>query len=593
MKIRPQDRKRLLRAALGQEPCDLLIQNARLVNVLTGEIYAADVYAADGIIVHVESDKPGADCAPAKTVIDAAGSYLIPGFIDSHEHIESSMMTPRNFAGAVIPQGTTTVITDPHEIANVLGVEGVRYMIESSEDLPMRQLLDVPSCVPSAPGLEGAGAAFGAKEVRELARHGRVVGLAEVMDFPGVIGGADRMMEILDAAEEAGLYLQGHAPGLAGRALSAYRLAGPNTCHETVAGDEALAKMRSGVYVDARESSIMKNVRAIWDGVKDVRFFDLLTFCTDDREADEILEHGHVNDVVRAAIACGMEPVAAIRCATWNAAREAGLENLGAIAPGFAADMLLVSDLRELRPSHVFFGGRLTAKDGALTEPIAPRSFPVETRSTMHVRPLSADDFRLRAPAESGAVTVNVMDYPAIDGALSRLLPLELPVEDGCVRLPDESMKYMAVVNRHEGSDAIALGVVRGSGIRTGALASTVAHDCHNLILVYDTPENALLAANELIACGGGMCAVRDGEVLHTLALPLAGLMSTKPAKELAADGSAMKDAVRALGLDALENPLLRIVTFALPVIPEVRLTDLGLVDVIAQKRIPTFPDKA
>lgn len=591
MKIRPQNRKALLRAALGEEPSELLIRNAKLVNVLTGEIYPADVYASGGFIVHVESARPGENPAPAQTVIDAAGSYLLPGFIDSHEHIESSMMTPRHFAETVIPQGTTTVICDPHEIANVLGEEGVRYMHECGEGLPMRQLIDVPSCVPSAPGLEGSGASFGAAEIRELAQLDRAVGLAEVMDFPGVIGGAPRMMEILDAAEEAGLYLQGHAPMLSGRALSAYRCAGPNTCHETCFAAEALEKLRCGVYVDARESSIMKNVKEIWEGVRHVRYFDQLTFCTDDREADEILGEGHVNDVVRAAIACGMDPVDAVKCATYNAAREAGLENLGAIAPGFAADMQLVPDLRELRPSHVFFGGRLVAKDGALIEPLPEKRFPTETRSTMHVRPLTVQDFCLRAPVENGSVAVNVMRYPSVESALSTLAQETLPVRGGCVETDDPELLYMAVINRHEGSDAIAVGLVRGAGLRGGALASTVAHDCHNLIVVYDTPENALLAANELIACGGGMCAVRGGKVLHTLALPLAGLMSLSPARELAQDCRAMKDAVRSLGLTQLANPLLRIVTFALPVIPEVRLTDLGLVDVASQKLIPTFPD--
>ena len=260
MKIEPKDKKKLLQAALGKINSDLLVKDVRLVNVLTGEIYPANVFVSAGMIAHVEYRDLKADLDKADKVIDAKGAYLIPGFVDAHMHIESSMMTPRNFAKAVIPCGTTTVVTDPHEIANVWGLDGVRYMYEASEGLPMRQLLDVPSCVPSVPGLEHAGAEFTASEVRELAKLERVIGLAEVMDFLAVMDGDERMMSMIGEAEAQGLYIQGHAPSLTGRALSAYRCGGPNTCHETSNAEEALDKLRSGVFVDARESSIIKEV---------------------------------------------------------------------------------------------------------------------------------------------------------------------------------------------------------------------------------------------------------------------------------------------------------------------------------------------
>ncbi len=590
MRIQPKDKKKLLRTALGSEKSDLLIKNANLVNVITGEIYPANVFVCDNTIAHVEYKDLTLDIDNAKQVIDAEGKYLIPGFIDAHEHIESSMMTPRNFAKAIIPHGTTTVITDPHEIANVWGIDGVKYMHESSEGLPMRQFIDIPSCVPAVPGLENAGAAFFADQIEELCQMDRVIGLAEVMDFIAVINGEDRMMDIIKVAQDRGLYLQGHAPFVSGRMLSAYLCGGPNTCHETRDAQEGLEKLRNAMFVDARDSSISKNVKEIWDGVKDIKFFDYLCFCTDDREADDILHNGHMNDVVRHAISLGMDKVAAIRSATINVAREIKVENLGAIAPGFMADMLLVDDLTQLVPSHVIYDGRLVAQNGELLETIETKQFPIETMNSMHVKSLTVEDFKVKAPIQSGKVKVNLMEYK--DLLLSSTLHAceELEVVDGYVTLNnDPDLKFVAVVNRHKGHDTIAIGVVRGFGTKEGALASTVSHDSHNLTIVFDTAENAILAANELIACGGGMCAVKEGSIIHTLQLPLAGLISLLPAKELAVDSKKMKEANEALGLVGMENPLLRIVTLALPVIPNVKMSDLGLIDVLSKTIIPFF----
>lgn len=591
MKIRPKNKRQLLKAALGEIKSDLLIKNVQLVNTITGEIYPANVFIYDGMIAHVEYQDLEADHDGAEEVIDGQGQYLLPGFIDAHEHIESSMMTPRNFARTVIPHGTTTVITDPHEIGNVWGVEGVRYMYDSSEELPMRQLIDIPSCVPAVPGLENAGAQFGVAEIEELAGLPRVIGLAEVMDFIDVIQGGDRMMDIIEVAENNGLYLQGHAPFVTGRALSAYLCGGPNTCHESRLGEEAVEKIRSGMHVDARDSSITKNVKEIWEGVKDFKFFDNLSLCTDDREADDILNSGHMNDVVRAAIRYGMDPVAAIKSATLNNAREAGIENLGAVAPGYAADLQIVESLTELKPSKVFYGGKLVAEKGKLLADIEEKIYPLESRNSVHVKDLTEQDFVLKAPVKEGTVKVNVMTYYDSNLSSTEAVCEELPVKDGKLDLSgDGNLKFVAVVNRYEGNDNLALGVVRGFGITCGALASTVSHDSHNLTIVYDDPKDALIAAEELKRTGGGMCAVKDGQILHTLELPLAGLISLKKAEELAQDSARMKAANRALGLSEMENPLLRIVTLALPVIPEVKMSDLGLVDVNNKKIIPIFP---
>lgn len=586
LKLEPKNKKELLKTALGLEEADLAVVNCRLVNVFTGEIYPAVVYAKDGFISHVETKQLEGPYSAAR-VYDGEGRYLIPGLVDSHMHIESSMMTPRNFARVVIPHGTTTIIHDPHELANVYGVEAVTYMHDSADDLPMRQLVDIPSCVPAVPGCENAGAEFFSEQIETLAGLERVVGLAEVMDFYGVIHGDERMMDILKAAKDQGLYLQGHAPGLTGRMLSAYLCGGPNTCHETTKGEEALEKLRSGMYVDARESSIAKNVEAVWDGIRDIRFFDTVTLCSDDRESDDLLNSGHVNAVVRKAVQCGMDPVLAIKSATINTAREIGIEHLGAVAPGYTADMVLTKDLRTLWADAVFYGGALVAENGSLTVPIEERSFELETRNSIDVGTLSPEDFILKAPVENGTVKVRVMEYINLTQSKTRCSVEELSVKDGRVILK-EHMAFVAVLNRY-GKGTRALGIVKNFGTREGAVASTVSHDSHNLTVVYFNPGDGYAAARELIRTGGGMTAVKDEAVLCTLRLEVGGLMTKLNAEQLTGEAARMKEVEKSLGLTALENPLLRIVCLALPVIPDVKMSDLGLVSVAEQKILPLF----
>lgn len=587
MKLEPKNKKELLKAALGLIKADLAIINCRLVNVFTGEIYPAAVFVKDGFIAHVETEKLEGPYE-AEAVYDGEGRYLIPGLIDSHMHIESSMMTPRNFAKVVIPHGTTTIIHDPHELANVYGVEAVTYMHDSADDLPMRQLVDIPSCVPAVPGCENAGARFSAGEIRTLSKLKRVVGLAEVMDFYGVINGDERMMEIIEAALESGLYLQGHAPGLGGRQLSAYLCGGPNTCHETTGGDEALGKLRAGMYVDARESSITKNVEAIVEGIRGIRFYDTLTLCSDDRESDDLLHTGHLNAVVRRAIECGMDPVLAIKSATINTAREIGADHIGAVAPGYTADMVLTKDIRTMWADAVFYGGKLVAEHGRLLAPIKDRDYGLEKRNSMNIEEVALEDFIIKAPVKDGSVKVNVMEYHDLLQSMTRLSVCELKVRDERVILED-GMAFVAVLNRH-GKGTRALGVVKNFGLREGAVASTVSHDSHNLTVVYFNPEDALAAAGELIAVGGGMTAVKSGQVLNTLRLEVGGLMTKLDAEQLTKEAARMKEVERGLGLTVQENPLLRIVTLALPVIPDVKMSDLGLVSVAEQQILPLFP---
>ena len=584
------NRKELIKAALGLVECDLAITNAQLLNVFTGEVYPATVFVYDGAIAHVEYRNLEEGLDKVKVVVDAEGKYLIPGLIDAHMHIESSMLTPRNFAKVSIPSGTTTIVMDPHEIGNVYGVEGVKYMHDSGEGLPQRQFVDIPSCVPAVPGCENAGAEFFAKEIEELAELKRVIGLAEVMDYIGVINQEDRMADIIHAAERKGLYLQGHAPFVSGRDLSAYLIGGPVTDHESRTGEEAIEKLRSGMFIDSRESSITHNVKDIWEGVKHCKFFDHYCLCTDDREADDLLHEGHINYVVNAAIKYGMDPITAIKSATLNTAREINVTDLGAIAPGYVADMLLVEDLSNIHPTHVFFEGKLVAQDGKLLQPIEDKEYEIETRNSVQLKELSLEDFHVDTPVENGKVKVNVMVYPNLELSSTYVEKTEFEVKDGNIVLPDDDYKFVIVLNRY-GKGTIGKGIVKGFGTKKGALASTVSHDSHNLTVVYDNEKDALLIANTLKECGGGMCAAYNGTVLSTLPLPLAGLMSLKSAEELSVVSQKMKQAIVELGLTDMENPLLRIVTLALPVIPEVKMSDLGLVDVLTKKIIPFYAE--
>ena len=588
MKLYPKDRRALLEAAMGRRPCDLAVENVRFVNVFTGEIYPAVVYVLDGFVAYVE-EGGRADPALAHQVVDGQGAYLTPGFVDPHIHIESAMLTPRAFAAAVVPHGTTTVVTDPHEIANVLGEQAVVYMHDAAEDLPMRQLVDIPSCVPAVPGLENSGAEFDAGTVHRLAKLPRVTGLAEVMDFLAVAQGEQRMLDMLDAAQQEGLYVQGHVPVSDKRLLSAYAIGGPTTCHETREGEDAVSKLRLGLRIDARESSIAKDVEKIYSQVRCLRYLDRVSLCTDDREAHDILENGHMDNALRKAVACGMDGVDALRCATLHPALESGLSNLGAVAPGYAADFLLLEDLKDFRVRAVYYGGRLVARDGVLTQEITPKTFALEQMDTMRVPPLKREDFEIAAPVEQGVVKVNVLHFAELEKSNTTRCVEEIPVRDGKLDLSQQpDLCYVKIVNRH-GKGTVCSGVTRGFGLKEGAFASTVSHDSHNLCVVYRDADSAYEACRALVACRGGMCCAMPGRQTVTLPLPVAGLMSTLPCGELARQVGEMKQALRRAGMPQ-SNPLVRIVTMALPVIPEAKYTDLGLVDVYAKKVLPLFP---
>lgn len=454
----------------------------------------------------------------------------------------------------------------------------------------MRQLVDIPSCVPAVPGLENSGAEFDAGTVHRLAKLPRVIGLAEVMDFLAVAQGEQRMLDMLDAAQQEDLYVQGHVPVSDKRLLSAYAIGGPTTCHETREGEDAVSKLRLGLRIDARESSIAKDVEKIYSQVRRLRYLDRVSLCTDDREAHDILENGHMDNALRKAVACGMDGVDALRCATLHPALESGLSNLGAVAPGYAADFLLLEDLKDFRVRAVYYGGRLVARDGVLTQEITPKTFALEQMDTMRVPPLKREDFDIAAPVEQGVVKVNVLHFAELEKSNTTRCVEEIPVRDGKLDLSQQpDLCYVKIVNRH-GKGTVCSGVTRGFGLKEGAFASTVSHDSHNLCVVYRDADSAYEACRALVACRGGMCCAMPGQQTVTLPLPVAGLMSTLPCGELARQAGEMKQALRRAGMPQ-SNPLVRIVTMALPVIPEAKYTDLGLVDVYAKKVLPLFPE--
>lgn len=592
MKIQIRNRVELVEAAVGKRPMDLVIKNVQLVNVFTGEIYAADIGIHDGFIAHIEADP---DCIEknkyemeGKEYLDAKGMFAVPGFIDTHLHIESSMLTPANYAKVVIPHGTTTIITDPHEIGNVLGIDAVEYMHEASENLPLRNYILAPSCIPAVPGLENAGATFQADDIERLLKLERVVGLGEVMDFSGVINNSERMVEILELAEKKGVFIQGHSPMLSGRNLSAYICAGPNNDHESRFGQEARNKLRMGMTVDARESSMSQNVAEIVSATKNFFYPPNMTLCTDDREPGDILRDGHMNFAVKKAIEAGLDTIHAIRCATIQAASSIGIENLGAIAPGYAADILLMPDLKDMKSEYVLCRGKLVAKGGKLLETIQQIEHEVEKIDTVNLKQPLEEDFRIKCEGTDTHASVNVINYLSINSSITEYKTENVPIKNGYIDIShDDDLNIVVVFNRY-GKENKSIGLVRNFGLKRGAVAATVSHDSHNLTVVASNEKDALAAVNAVIQSKGGISCALDGKVLDILPLPIAGLMSPQSAEEIDKTISRMKEKIRGLGIDN-KNPLLRIATIALPVIPNAKITDVGLVSVSEQKIIPLF----
>ncbi len=561
---------RLIRVAQGEAPPDLAIRNVRVVNVFTGEIEdAADLAVADGRIAGIgRFDDAGA-------VEDGEGLLALPGFIDGHIHLESTLLTPDQFARAAVPRGTAGVVCDPHEIANVAGIEGLRYMVEASRSLPLDILITASSCVP-ATGLETSGATLGPEDIREILAWPECAGLGEMMNFPGLLAGDPGVMAKLQAA--AGKHIDGHAPGVTGPALDAYAGAGPSTDHESTAREEGLAKLRRGLRLMIREGSTERNLVALASLVDDETFRRTM-LVTDDRAALDLRDLGHMDHLVRRAVAEGIGPVRAVAMASLNTAEAFGLERRGAIAPGYRADLSLAPDIEHLSIRRVFHRGREVARDGALVE--NPRPGPRGPRDTVNLAGLDAGKFRI---PDRGGKTTAIGIVP--DQILTTRIEADAPTRDGEV-LPDPGadLLKLVVVERHRGTGNVGACLVRGFGFKEGAIASSVAHDSHNLIAAGASNEDLLKALEAIAKEGGGLCHVSRGDVQELLPLPVAGLLSDRPLDEVCGALSRLRASVKGAG-GVLEAPFAALSFLALPVIPEVRLTDQGLVDVLKQEMI-------
>lgn len=581
-----EERRELIKVAMGYKSATLKIENANLVNVFSGEIYPANVYIYEKYIadvVEVEKDS----YKKADRVIDIQGRYLVPGFIDSHLHIESSHLTPYHFAEAVIPKGTTTIVADPHEICNAMGEEGLDYMLEASKNLPMTQYYLVPSCIPSVVGLENTGAEFDAQLVDRLLEKERVLGLGEVMDYIGVIHNDKRMEDIVDVAYQKSMFLQGHSPELQGSELSAYLCGGPVSCHETRNGVHAIDKIRKGMTVDARESSISKNIRSIVENIKGFKSPRNLTLCTDDREPKDILEKGHINGCVRVAIDAGLDPIEAIRAVTLNTAQVYGLEKRGAIAPSYFADMVVIDNLKDINVEKVFYHGELVAEDNRLLVEIEKPNIATESKNSVVVGDLVLEDFKIKAPIQNGRMDIVGMEYLSKLTSVTKRKTFNVNVKDGYVDLEGTDLNFAIVINRY-GKGTKALVVVENFYINRGAIATTYSHDSHNLTIVYKDPKDALVAANRVKEIAGGIVLVENERVVREMPFPIAGMLSKKSAYELGEDIVQMNQVLRDYGIETT-SPITRPSTLSLIVIPEVKLSDVGLVDVINQKVIDQF----
>ncbi|MGI6469398.1 MAG: adenine deaminase [Syntrophomonadaceae bacterium] len=583
----------LAQTAMGILKADVVIRGASIVNVNTREIEEhKDVAIKHGRIVTV--GKVDHTIGEDTQIIDAAGYTLVPGFLDGHLHVESSMLSVREFTRAALPRGTTTIFMDPHEIANVLGMKGVQMMLAEGRLMPMKVYATMPSCVPAAPGFEDAGAVFGPDDIKAAMNDDRIIGLGEMMNFPGIIYGDENAHGELKATLDAGKPITGHysIPDLE-IGLPAYAAAGIASCHESTTKEDALARMRLGMYAKMREGSawhdVKQTVRAITENRIDSRYAILVT---DDVHPHTLRELGHLDHVVRQAIRQGVDPLTAVQMVTLNTAQCFRVDrHLGSISPGRCADINFISDLAEVRVDKVMVDGKIVAENGHMVTELPSYTYPGEARHSVHLtEKLSPQHFVIKAPVGVSTVKAHVMEIrEAHVGTYHRLI--EMKVENGqpLYREAGDIAKVM-VMERHGGDGSYGLGYVQGFGLKAGAVASTVAHDSHNLLIVGTNDEDMALAGNTLAEVGGGMIAVKNGAVIALLPLPIAGLMSDRTLEEVAENVARLDQAWKDLGCE-LVSPFMTMSLISLPVLPELRLTNRGLVDCLNFKMLPLLAE--
>ncbi|HEY7347843.1 MAG TPA: adenine deaminase [Ktedonobacterales bacterium] len=565
---------RRIRVARGEEAGDLILRNGQLVNVCSGEIYPADVVIVEGAIAAI--GEPGQYDAPDSR--DLGGRFLVPGLIDGHMHIESTMLTLAQFAQVVVPHGTTTIIIDPHEYANVMGVEGIRYALASGRNLPLTVYAVLSSCVPASP-LESPRQALSAADLLPLLDDDRVLGLAEMMDVPGVLHAEPQVLAKIEASRARGRVVDGHAPGVRGRDLNAYAAAGIMSDHESTALDEAREKLRLGMWLMVREGSAARNLEALLPLIKELTP-PRACFVTDDRDPVDLVKRGHIDSMVRMAIAGGLSPMQAIRMGSLNTAQYFRMDDRGALAPGYVADILVIDDLESFTIQEVYKEGVLVAQAGkALFTAPATEAMTASTVHTGAIRPE-----QLRISGHEGDVAVIGIE----PGQITTLRLTEAaPLADGqLVSDVSRDLLKLVVVERHHASGQVGLALVKGFGLKKGAIASTVAHDAHNLVIAGTNDADILRAIEAINELGGGFALVVEGEVRASVPLPLGGLVSPLPVAELVSQLQALDAAAAELGC-ALEHPFMTLSFLSLSVIPSLKLTDQGLIDVTAAQVVP------
>ncbi|MGV9103253.1 MAG: adenine deaminase [Promethearchaeia archaeon] len=564
----------MIDVAAGRTRADIVLKNGAVVNVFTGEVTEGDVAIHSGYIAGIGEYQ-------GKEVIDAEGKYVAPSFIDGHVHVESSMVMPVQYARAVVPHGTGAVVADPHEIANVLGMEGIMYMSKSMRGGPMSFYIMIPSCVPST-DLETNGVALDFLDIKPLMTEEYVLGLAEAMNYQGVITREPDILEKIRVTLRSGKRVDGHAPGLDGLDLNAYVAARITSEHEATTLEEAKEKLATGMHIHIREGSTARNLADLAGIIKP----ETATFCsfvTDDRNTLDLLERGHIDGIIREAIQLGVDPVLAIKAATQSTARHYGLHQAGAVAPGYYADLVILDSLEDIGVEMVFKSGHLVAKDGKMVDKFGVEEIP-NLRRSVNIHWLEPEDFQV--PARGDRMNVIGMVPNQI---VTKHLVEETNVVDGlAVPDVDRDLAKVTVIERHNATKPHTIGFVKGSGIKEGAMVSSIAHDSHNIVVVSTNDADLIEAAVQILRMQGGISVVRDGEILASLALPIAGLMSDQPIEHVSEKLKNLRDAAQSIG-SSLEEPFMAMAFLSLPVIPELKITDKGLIDVDKFRIIDLF----
>ncbi|MCF6459682.1 adenine deaminase [Clostridium sp. Cult3] len=554
---------KMIKIAKGDEKAPLVFKNANIVNVFTNEIIEGDVAVYNGKIVGIGEYS-------GQEEVDLKGKYLSPAFIDGHVHIESSMVTPAQFAKAIVPRGVTTIIADPHEIANVKGLDGIRYILEESEDLPLDVYVMLPSCVPATP-FENSGAVLQAEDLKELMEEERVLGLGEMMNYPGVVNGDKWVLEKLTLFKDH--VIDGHGPVIKDKELNAYVVGGIDTEHECSTVEEMMDRLRLGMYIHIRQGSAARNLPELIKAV-DKDNLRRCIFCTDDKHPSDLLKDGSIDHNIRLAIKAGVDPIDCIKMASLNAAECYGLRGKGAIAPGYVADMVVVDNLEDFNILEVYKAGELMGKDNKALFQLENRD-NILMKNTVNIKEVEVKDLQIELKGNRANI-IKLLPHNLVTEKVER----EVLVEDGKFKPSDDILK-VAVVERHNKTGNIGLALVEGFGLKNGAIASTVAHDSHNIIVIGDNDKDMILAIKELQRVGGGITLISKGEVMDTLPLTIAGLMSEEPLDRVNDKLDQMLEkAYDELGVNEYIEPFMTLSFIALPVIPDIKVTDMGLFDV-------------